>query len=188
MKPIASIIGDTRVAPTSAQAVMVRAAGRTAIAAGFRIQTGGLGDLPRLIANGARTHPKYARGDILALIPGFDPTEGHGDIVIPTGLDVLRNGLLANADVVVAIGGGAGTLSEIALAWQLNRPIFAWTGSGWSAKLAGEQLDHRRTETIVGFASADALKRLLVGLRIRTFKRHRLIRVTPSRNRRGPRG
>ena len=42
------------------------------------------------------------------------------------------------ADVVIAVGGGAGTLSEIALAWQHQKPVIALdTGSGWSTRLAG---------------------------------------------------
>lgn len=182
-----AIVGDTRVRQGSPQAAVMHAAGRAAIAAGFRIQTGGLGDLPRLVAAGARLDPKYTEGDLVALIPGFDPALGAGDIVIPTGLDLLRNGLLANADVVVAIGGGAGTLSEIALAWQLNRPILAWTGGGWSAKLAGERLDHRRTDRIAPFETGQELERHLARIRRLGLARHHGIRVAPPEKGRGRR-
>lgn len=43
----------------------------------------------------------------------------------------------------MAIGGGAGTLSEMALAWQFRRPIVALESDGWSGKLAGERFDER---------------------------------------------
>lgn len=55
----------------------------------------------------------------------------------------LRNQVVANSDAVIAIGGGAGTLSEIAFAWMLSRLIIAYEVKGWSGKLANTRLDHR---------------------------------------------
>lgn len=156
-KPTVAVIGDTRVPGESPQAALLREVGRVLVRQGCRIQTGGLGDLPRLVAEGARGEPGYQVGDLLALVPGFDPADGHADIVIPTGLDLARNALVANAEIVIAVGGGAGTLSEIALAWQMGRPIVAWTGGGWSARVANTALDHRRPETIEGFSTAAEL-------------------------------
>jgi hypothetical protein len=51
---------------------------------------------------------------------------------------------------VVAIGGGAGTLSEIAMAWQLFRLIIGFNNvDGWSKELSGKKLDKRvRYESI----------------------------------------
>jgi len=44
----------------------------------------------------------------------------------------------------VLVGGGAGTLSEAAYAWQLDRPIIALsTTGGWAAQLAGQGIDQR---------------------------------------------
>ncbi|MCL6505834.1 MAG: hypothetical protein K6T59_02315, partial [Bryobacteraceae bacterium] len=56
-----------------------------------------------------------------------------------------RNALtVLAADFVVAIGGGAGTLSEICFAWIHKRPIFLLEGyGGWSDRLGGAPLDHR---------------------------------------------
>ena len=42
--------------------------------------------------------------------------------------------------------GGAGTLSEIALAWQLRRPIVAIDVPGWGQRVAGARLDHRERQ------------------------------------------
>lgn len=171
MRPLIAVIGNARIDPESDQAAMARTIGRVAVRRKCRIQTGGLSSLPRLVAEGARAEKAYREGDLVALAPGFDPAAGYGDIIIPTGMDVMRNTLVASGDVVVAVGGGAGTLSEIALAWQLNRTVLAWTGGGWSARLAGERLDDRREDRIIGFddeASLDvALQAALADLRPR---------------------
>ncbi|MCS6858500.1 MAG: TIGR00725 family protein, partial [Sandaracinaceae bacterium] len=55
-----------------------------------------------------------------------------------------RNVLVASAEAVVAIGGGAGTLSEMAFAWIYGRLRVALVGvGGWSEKLAGHSIDER---------------------------------------------
>ena len=55
---------------------------------------------------------------------------------------MMRNALVANADAVVGIGGGAGTMCEFAFAWSLKRLIIAYRNSGgWSSKLADTRLD-----------------------------------------------
>ena len=80
-------------------------------------------------------------------MPSFDREEvnEYADIIIPTGLDVMRNALVANANCVIAIGGGAGTLSEIAYAWTLKRMIVAFKNvEGWSAKIADTKIDDRK--------------------------------------------
>ena len=86
------------------------------------------------------------------IITGLDPADANAyvDIAIPTGMSYARNTLLVSmADVVIAVGGGSGTLSEIALAWQLGKPLVALDlGEGWSARLAGERLDTRRTDQV----------------------------------------
>jgi uncharacterized protein (TIGR00725 family) len=117
--------------------------------AGYRIMTGGLGDLPKAIANGARKSHNYTDGTLIAILPGFDPSiaQDYADIVIATGLDQARNLIIANSDAVIAIGGGAGTLSEIAYAWSLKRLIIAFSLPGWSGSLAGQKIDDRPRNT-----------------------------------------
>lgn len=180
VKPIAAIVGDTRIEAESAQARLLLALGEFLVTRGFRLQTGGLGDLPRLVAEGARASGSYQVGDLVSLLPGFDPLLGHGDIIIPTGLDLGRNALVANADVVIAVGGGAGTLSEIALAWQLGRPILAWRGGGWSARVAGTAIDHRRSDAVLGFRNLDELREELEKVRGKSYPRHPGIRAATN--------
>ena len=52
--------------------------------------------------------------------------------------------IVANSDAIIAVGGGAGTLSEIAYAWQFKRPILATSVKGWSSKIAGQAMDNRK--------------------------------------------
>ena len=111
----------------------------------FRIVTGGVGTLQQAAHRGAKKSKNSGDGDTIAILPGFEPNPaiGHADIIIPTGLDVLRNGIVANSDAVICIQGGSGTLSEIAFAWQLNRPIISIGRGGWSSELAGRNIDQR---------------------------------------------
>ena len=59
---------------------------------------------------------------------------------VPTGMGELRNGLVARAgDAVIAVGGEFGTLSEIAFALRLGRPV---VGLGtWELARAGEPVE-----------------------------------------------
>ena len=66
------------------------------------------------------------RGHTLGILPGDDRDAANGwvEIAVATGLGELRNGLVVRAaDAVVAVGGGHGTLSEIALALKLGRRV-----------------------------------------------------------------
>ena len=61
----------------------------------------------------------------IGLLPGDDPNDANEyiDIAIATSLGHGRNAVLARtADGVVGLGGGLGTLSEIALALRNGRP------------------------------------------------------------------
>jgi uncharacterized protein (TIGR00725 family) len=82
---------------------------------------GGLTGVMEHAARGARS----AGGLTIGLLPGEDPSEANEyiDVAIASGLGHARNAILARtADGVVALGGGLGTLSEIALALRNGRP------------------------------------------------------------------
>jgi hypothetical protein len=67
-----------------------------------------------------------AGGMTVGLLPGLDRSEANQwvRVAIPTGLGELRNGLVVrSADVVVAVGGAYGTLSEVALALKTGVPV-----------------------------------------------------------------
>jgi len=69
---------------------------------------------------------KAGGGSTIGIIPGYNKKDANKftDIVIPTGLGLARNVLVVKtADVVVALPGGAGTLSEIAYCLQFGIPV-----------------------------------------------------------------
>ena len=139
---------------------------------GYVLRTGGMGGIMEAVLKGARMSPSYTPGRCQAILPGDDYREsnGYADVVVPTGLGWLRNGLVVRADIIVAIGGGAGTLSEIAFAWMNKKPIIAVTGfGGWSERLAGAALDGRHASVpalrkIVGSSSVDEVMSLIRAL------------------------
>ena len=50
-----------------------------------------------------------------------------------------------DADVIIAISGGSGTLTEMVVAYQASIPVIGLCGcGGWSEKLAGTAFDARR--------------------------------------------
>ena len=153
-KPQIAIIGSRELSPSSLS--LLNALAHELVSQGYRMVTGGLGTLQQTVHEGAKSNPQHTDCDTIVLLPGFDPEPaiGHADVIIPTGLDAYRNALVANAEVVVAIGGGAGTLSEMAFAWQFNRPIIAIGKDGWANQLAGESLDHRQSSKIIDCTSS----------------------------------
>jgi uncharacterized protein (TIGR00725 family) len=89
--------------------------GRRLAEGGAIVVCGGLGGVMAAVCRGAAS----ADGVSIGLLPGSDRAAANPwvRVAIPTGLGELRNGLIVRAaDVVIAIGGSHGTLSEIALA------------------------------------------------------------------------
>ena len=83
---------------------------------------GGLAGVMEAVCRGA----KSAGGTTIGILPGTDRGDANAwvDVAIPTGLGEARNALVVRAaDVVVAIGGEFGTLSEIALALKTGKPV-----------------------------------------------------------------
>ncbi|MDI1443606.1 TIGR00725 family protein [Polyangium sp. 6x1] len=147
--------------------------GRRAIEVGFRVVTGGLGGVMEAVSRGAHSSSAWREGDVLGVLPAYDrdAANPYVDIVVPTGMQIGRNVVVvAMSDVVVAIGGGAGTLSEIAIAWQLGKPIISLAGSGgWSQRLAGECIDARRRDTV--HAAEDAEQAITLALELASHRR-----------------
>lgn len=141
---IVSVIGNREIEEDGPRYKLAFELGKALIDNGYRVQSGGLYGVMRAVMAGARSSEHYKEGDTIALLPSFDTEKANefADIAIPTGLDVMRNAMVANAYAVIGIGGGAGTLSEYAFAWSFNRLIIAFENSGgWSEKLAGTRLD-----------------------------------------------
>jgi uncharacterized protein (TIGR00725 family) len=83
---------------------------------------GGLGGVMEAACRGA----KSAGGTTLGILPGIDRSDANEfvDVAVPTGLGEARNALVVRAaDALVAVGGGYGTLSEIALALKAGKRV-----------------------------------------------------------------
>jgi len=87
--------------------------------AGALLVCGGLGGVMEAACRGARSK----LGTTIGLLPGErrDDANGWVSLAIPTGMGEARNVLVVRAaDVVIAIGGGWGTMSEVAFAMKLG--------------------------------------------------------------------
>lgn len=157
-RPILAVIGSGSALEPEVVAYSVEL-GKKAVESGWRIVTGGLGGVMAAVSQGARSAATWRDGDILGVLPGYDRSAANPyvDIAIPTGMQLGRNILVvAMADVVVAVAGGAGTLCEIACAWQLGKPIIALQpAGGWAELMAGRCVDERFSQPIVGADTVD---------------------------------
>ncbi|XOZ32335.1 TIGR00725 family protein [Halomonadaceae bacterium KBTZ08] len=144
-RPVIAIVGDAGITPGSVTYDAARDTGRAAVDNGYRIVTGGLTGVMEAASRGAHESGSYREGDTVGILPNDDPGAANAwvDIAIPTGMSHARNAIVANADALIAIGGRAGTLSEIAFAWTLRRLVVALDSTGWAEKLAGAPLDDR---------------------------------------------
>jgi len=144
-RPLIAVIGDASVKEDPEKYNLAEQLGYALVSNGYRVACGGLGGIMKAVCQGARRSKEYKEGDTIGILPGHNPDEANEyvDIVIATGLDHARNIIIANSDAVIAIGGGSGTLSEISIAWALDRLILAYEVDGWSGKIAGQRIDHR---------------------------------------------
>ena len=86
--------------------------------------SGGLGGTMKAVCQGF----KAGGGVTIGIIPNYEKNTANEfvDIVIPTGLGLARNVLVVkSADIVVALPGEAGTLSEIAFCLQFGIPVIS---------------------------------------------------------------
>ncbi len=94
-----------------------------------------------------------AGGLTVGLLPGETDAEAnlYTSVVIPTGIGYARNSMNVLAgDVIVALGGKAGTLSELAYAWHYGKTIIACTFSaGWSSDITVHLPDDRESGNII---------------------------------------
>jgi uncharacterized protein (TIGR00725 family) len=120
LAPYVAVVGGSDA--TTEQELAAEEVGSGLARAGAIVITGGRGGVMAAASRGART----AGGIVIGLLPGTDRAEANEwvTVALPTGLGELRNGLVVrSADVVVAVGGAYGTLSEIALALAAGVPV-----------------------------------------------------------------
>lgn len=85
---------------------------------------GGLGGVMTAAARGA----KEAGGVTIGILPGpsAETANPHIDFAVATNMGQARNAVIVHtADALIAVGGGYGTLSEIAMALKIGKPVIA---------------------------------------------------------------
>lgn len=156
MQTLIAVVGSARASKPLIDAAYE--AGRAIIKAGYSLLCGGLGGVMEAACRGARSESGENSGRIIGILPGTDKSDANPyvDIAIPTGVGYARNMIVACAsDALIAVGGGSGTMSEIAMAWQYGKPIVVIEGlPGTAGVLAGKSLDDRRGDRIVGARNA----------------------------------
>ena len=101
---------------------------------------------------------RSAGGTTVGILPGYERSEANAwvDVAIPTGLGEARNALVVRAaDVLIAIRGEYGTLSEIALALKTGKPVVGL--ETWELSRRGEAA----TDIVRAASPADAVERAL---------------------------
>ncbi len=117
-RPWIAVVGGAH--PTAREAAWAEEVGAGLGRAGAVLVTGGRGGVMEAACRGA----KRSGGTTVGILPGGDLSEANPyvDVSVVTGLGAGRNLLVVrNAGAVVAVGGGYGTLSEIAFALHLGR-------------------------------------------------------------------
>jgi uncharacterized protein (TIGR00725 family) len=108
---------------------LAREVGELAAFRGWIVVCGGLGGVMEAASAGAESKG----GLVIGLLPGDRKSAANSHVVasIPTGLGHARNAVIAlAADVLIAIGGGYGTLSEMALGLKMGKSVVSlrsWT-------------------------------------------------------------
>jgi hypothetical protein len=101
-------------------------------------------------------------GLVVSVIPPEEmpPADWPATVVIPCGMGDARNLLMALAgDACLVIGGRAGTISEVCLAWLHKRPLLPLVGcGGWSEELPSHPPDERQNSAILPWRSVAELE------------------------------
>ena len=99
--------------------------GKSIAKVGEVLVSGGLSGTMKAVCQGF----KQGGGNLaVGILPGYNKDDANVfvDIAIPTGMGLARNVLVVKAaDVVVALPGEAGTLSEIAYCLQFKIPVIS---------------------------------------------------------------
>jgi uncharacterized protein (TIGR00725 family) len=124
-----AVVGAGRASPEIER--LAEQVGALLARAGAVVVTGGLSGVMDAASRGAAA----AGGQVVAIVPGESRAGAtpHATTVVATGTGQARNlAVAATCDGMVAVGGEWGTLSEIALAGKLGRPVVAL--AGWEVR------------------------------------------------------
>ena len=126
--------------------------------------TGGKGGIMEYAAKGAKKNG----GTTIGVVKGKQrfTSNSYTDIEVISGMEadgMDELTLVLMSDALIVIGGGAGTLQEIAIAYRNNKPIVVLKDTGgWADKVANTYLDERnRVKIEVADTPEDAVEKIL---------------------------
>jgi uncharacterized protein (TIGR00725 family) len=155
-KPQVCVLGSAE--PGSTAYDLARQAGTLLAHYGITVVSGCGSPATRIAAESA----VKAGGLVLSIIPPDEmpPADWPATIVVPSGIGDARNLLMALAgDACLVIGGRAGTISEVSLAWLHKRPLLPLVGhGGWSNNLPSNPPDERKNSPILPWSSIQELE------------------------------
>ena len=145
---------------TAAEASLAEEVGREVARRGGVLLCGGRRGVMEAAAKGAQ----QAGGLVVGILPGTDRREGNPylTVAVATGLGDARNAVIACAsDVLIAVAGGYGTLSEIGHALKMGRPVvglLTWELSRPGGTFAVHRARNAREAVDLAFRLADQKK------------------------------
>ena len=131
-----SVVGASQASDTEVEHAFE--VGRYLAEAGAVVVCGGGDGVMKAACRGAQA----VGGLTIGILPGLERSQANEYVrlALPTGMGQMRNALVVQAgQAVIAIGGGPGTLSEIALAFRYNRPVIG-LGSWQATDARGRDL------------------------------------------------
>lgn len=135
-EPYIAVVGPSAGTPT--ELALGEAVGRRIAEAGGVLVCGGMGGVMEAAAGGSAA----AGGRSVGILPSDSRLDANPyvTVAVATGMGEARNAIVVRtADVVIAVHGEFGTLSEIALALKMGKPV---VGLGtWELARDGEPVD-----------------------------------------------
>jgi len=144
-----AVIGYNKENCSDEAAKLALQVGREIARSGSILICGGLGGVMEAACKGAKEN----NGITVGIIPQqeFSFANQFCDIVICTGMGFARDVLVAtSADGIIAVGGGVGTLLELAVGYMIKKTMVVVSGSGGvSESYAGQFLDGRKLTPLI---------------------------------------
>jgi uncharacterized protein (TIGR00725 family) len=144
-----AVVGYNKDRCTEQARILAYEVGKEVARAGAVLVCGGLGGVMESACKGSKEN----NGFTIGIIPQdeFSFANGFCDVVICTGIGFARDFIIASsADGIIAIGGGVGTLIEMAAGYMIEKSIVVIAGSGGVADTyAGKYLDERNRVPIL---------------------------------------
>lgn len=126
---------------------------------------GGLGGVMKAVCQGF----KRGKGLTIGILPGYDKNDANPfiDIALPTGIGLARNVLVVkSADVVVALPGESGTLSEIAYCLQFSIPVVSLIPRINAETMTMKILDRLEFSDLPGVIKVETVEQVIEKVRL----------------------